>query len=111
MIQKPRRRGSIGHNLVQGDGAQAEEQQEEKKLYRIMMDARPGAEPWIYFTQQRGETWVNWDNALFLWIGDHLILLGLGVCALLGAFCWAVRSFVRRGGVKKGGYRRVSHEI
>jgi hypothetical protein len=106
-------RGSADHKEFQGHGeAQGgQEEQEEKRLHRIMMDGRPGTDPWIYFTQMRGETWVNWDNALFLWIGDHLILLGLGVCGLLGLAWWGVRSCVRRSSVKKDGYRRVSHDV
>ncbi|KIM94309.1 hypothetical protein OIDMADRAFT_71161, partial [Oidiodendron maius Zn] len=47
----------------------------ENHLYRIMLDNRPGTDPWIFFTQARGETWKNWDNVMFLWIGDHLIVL------------------------------------
>ena len=61
----------------------------ENRLHRIMMDDRPGVEPWIFFTQERGGTWVNWDNYFFLWIGDHLLLLGVGLCILV-AFVWWV---------------------
>jgi hypothetical protein len=67
-----------------------------------MMDDRNGLEKtWVYFTQERGGTWVNWDNALFLWIGEHLILLGLGISILLGSIIWiAIRCtrVVRRRG-------------
>jgi hypothetical protein len=49
-----------------------------------MMDDRPGSAPSVFFTQERGGTWVNWDNWMFLWIGDHLILLGCGVALLTG---------------------------
>lgn len=105
-------RGSKDHKEFQGHGEQAqEEMQEEKRLYRIMMDGRPGVDPWIYFTDKRGETWTNWDNAFFLWIGDHLILLGIGACALLGAVGWGARECVRRGKRGKKGYRRVHHDI
>lgn len=48
-----------------------------------MMDDRPGAPPWIFFTQLRGGTWSNWDDDLFLWIGDHLVLLAVVICALV----------------------------
>jgi inositol phosphorylceramide mannosyltransferase catalytic subunit len=109
-LQKPRQRGSKDHKEFQGHGEGKQEPEEEKRLYRIMMDGRPGADPWIYFTSARGVTWENWDNAFFLWIGDHLILLGLGVCALLGVVGWSVRSCVRRGGAKKG-YTRVRHDV
>ena len=66
-------------------------QNQEKGLHRIMMDDRPGTEPWIFFSQERGGSWVNWDNQMFLWIGDHLILLVLGVFALLWISWWGVR--------------------
>ena len=55
----------------------------ESILYRVMMDDRPGAAPSVFFSQARGGTWVNWDNRMFLWIGDHLILLGSGVGLLI----------------------------
>lgn len=70
------------------------------------MDDRPGTEPWIYFTQERGGTWVNWDNRMFLWVGDHLVLLGLGICGLVGLAWWVgtrtVRSWRNRSGKEKG---------
>ncbi|MCJ1472476.1 hypothetical protein MMC13_001124 [Lambiella insularis] len=78
----------------------------ENKGVRIMMDDRPGTDPWIYFTQERGGTWVNWDNRMFLWIGDHLLLLGIGLCSLVGISWWmgtrAVRSWRKRKGNEKG---------
>lgn len=51
-----------------------------------MMDERPDADPWVFFTQQRGGTWVNRDNGVFLWIGEHPIFLAVGIAALI-AFC------------------------
>ena len=64
---------------------------QENRLYRIMMDDRPGTAPWIFFSQERGGTWVNWDNRLFLWIGDHLILIAFVVCSLLVLAWWSIR--------------------
>ncbi|KFY14982.1 hypothetical protein V492_02304 [Pseudogymnoascus sp. VKM F-4246] len=43
-------------------------------LTRILMDGRPGASRWVFFTQARGGTWNNWDNLLFKWIGDNLVI-------------------------------------
>ena len=54
-----------------------------------MMDDRPGTDPWIYFTQARGGTWKNWDNTMFLWVGDHLILLALVIVGGPALLCWA----------------------
>lgn len=110
-LRKPRLRGSKDHKEFQGHGEGEQEPEEEQRLYRIMMDSRPGTEPWIYFTHVRGETWENWDNAFFMWIGDHLILLGMGVCALLGLLGYGARSCVRRARVKKMGYTRVHHDV
>jgi inositol phosphorylceramide mannosyltransferase catalytic subunit len=109
-LQKPRLRGSANHKEFQGHGDGKPEPEEEKRLYRILMDDRPGTDPWIFFVQRRGGTWENWDNAFFLWIGDHLILLGVGLCTLVGLVTWGVRSCVRRAGVKKG-YTRVHHDF
>jgi len=50
-----------------------------------MMNNRPSAPPWLFFTQQRGGTWEGWDNSMFLWLGHALFLgceLGLGVVLL-----------------------------
>jgi mannosyltransferase OCH1-like enzyme len=69
---------------------------EDKAIHRIMMDDRPGTEPWIFFTQMRGGSWKNWDNVMFLWIGSHLLLLMLGVCTLIGLCGWGVRRILTR---------------
>ncbi len=57
------------------------------------MDDRPGTEPWIYFTQERGGSWVNWDNQLFLWLGDHLLLIAVGVMGLLVLVGWGIKRY------------------
>ena len=51
-------------------------------LTRVMMDGRPGAARHTFFTQGRGLTWHRWDNALFDWIGSHLVwtALFIAVC-------------------------------
>ncbi len=78
---------------------------QENRLYRIIMDDRPGTEPWIYFTHERGGTWVNWDNAFWLWIGEHLILLGLAIFSLICLVLWIVIRCMRAGGKpRKKGY-------
>ncbi|KAH6684272.1 nucleotide-diphospho-sugar transferase [Halenospora varia] len=71
--------------IVGKEGAQ------ENQLHRLMMDDRPEAARWVYFSQARGGTWVNWDNRMFLWIGDHLFLLGLGISGLVGMAWWGIR--------------------
>lgn len=66
------------------------------RLHRIMMDSRPGADPWIFFTHGRGGSWLNWDNEMFMWIGDHLLLLSIAGCVLALLLGWAVMLCVRR---------------
>ncbi|KAF4624388.1 hypothetical protein G7Y89_g13781 [Cudoniella acicularis] len=76
--------------------AVGKEGSQESRLHRLMMDDRPEADRWVFFTQARGGTWVNWDNLMFLWIGDHLILFALGICGLIGLAYWAIsRTFFR----------------
>lgn len=82
--------------------------------YRLLMDDRPDFDTWVFFTQERGGTWVNWDNRMFLWIGDHLVLEAFVLLGLVAGVAWSVRRCVRRRGKGKGmgeGYRRLSGEI
>ena len=75
------------------------------------MDDRPGMDHWVFFTQERGGTWVNWDNLMFLWIGDHLILEAFILCGLAGLLWWSVMRCMRRQNGKrkdKEGYKRLS---
>jgi hypothetical protein len=91
----------------------------DERLVRIMMDDRPGTEPWIYFTQERGQSWVNWDAWLFQWVGDHLVLFGLGLVVQSIVIIWGIRRCFGRGknipGLKRrderGWYARLTgHE-
>lgn len=73
------------------------------RAHRLVMDDRDqGTGEWIYFSQERGGTWKNWDNRMFLWIGDHLLLFFLGLAALLGGLGWmALRHMPRRIGYSR----------
>lgn len=74
------------HLLLRGDGGLdglEELGAQHGPLYHILMSERPGADPWVFFTQTRGGTWTNWDNAYFAWLGDHIVLFGLGIAVLL----------------------------
>ncbi|KZZ93808.1 Glycosyltransferase, DXD sugar-binding motif protein [Moelleriella libera RCEF 2490] len=68
----------------------------EPPLTRIMMDMRPGAAPWTFFTATEGGSWNNWDNDVFGWIGSHLVIVVFGGAAALAlqvaVFCltWKV---------------------
>lgn len=95
---------------------------EEEKIYRIWMDDRSvseggkggGKEGWKFFTQERGGTWINWDNRLFLWVGDHLmLLLGLGIVFLNAWIVVGVRYCCRysaREAVARKGYKKLNDE-
>jgi hypothetical protein len=76
---------------------------------RLMMDDRPGADQWIFFTQERGGTWANWDNAMWLWIGDHLLLEGLLLIGATGAVVLGVRRWLNRDSSEwaKGMYDKI----
>lgn len=84
------------------------------QLYRIMMDMRPGAAPWIFFTQGRGNSWRNWDYDMFGWIGDHIALVILGSVTLAIAVLWlAVRVYTKcrqRTAKRRNGYTRLANE-
>nr|POE52182.1 mannosyl phosphorylinositol ceramide synthase sur1 [Quercus suber] len=54
-------------------------------LTRVMMDGRPEGAPWVFFNHSRGGTWDNWDNRMFGWIGQNLILFTLLLTATLAA--------------------------
>ena len=85
---------------------------EENRLHRIMMDNRPGTEPWIFFTQARGGTWKNWDNCMFLWIGDHLILLCIGTAFGLGLLWWiAMRCLMPRSPLTVAWKEKMDSEL
>lgn len=85
----------------------------EPPLTRIMMDMAPGADRWVFFSQERGGTWDQWDNGLFKWIGDHVLLTVLCVAAAMVGISrlglLALRLARRRGRARRG-YRRVARE-
>lgn len=76
----------------------------EHRLYRMMMDDRPTADPWVFFTQERGGTWVNWDNRMFLFIGDHLFLFLVTIFGSIGLVFWLSSRLLRR---YRNGYTRL----
>ncbi|QGA12364.1 hypothetical protein EYB26_000008 [Talaromyces marneffei] len=66
-----------------------------KPLHRILMDMRPGADPWVFFNQVAGESWADWDYRILKAIGDHIVLIILLVvvfiCVLV-RFCMNYRA-------------------
>ncbi|KAK3899852.1 nucleotide-diphospho-sugar transferase [Staphylotrichum tortipilum] len=80
----------------------------EHRLYRIMMDGTPGADPWTFFSylEGGGGTWDNWDNALFSGIGEHIFLFFTILFAGFGLIVWLGLRCVRR---YRGGYTRLKN--
>ncbi|EAQ86333.1 hypothetical protein CHGG_07586 [Chaetomium globosum CBS 148.51] len=84
-------------------------QKSEHRLYRIMMDMAPGADPWVFFSHQEdgGGTWNNWDNTLFAGIGDHLLLFFTVLFAIVGLGSWLGLRCFRK--YRRGGYSRLKN--
>ncbi|KAK7965803.1 mannosyl phosphorylinositol ceramide synthase protein [Apiospora aurea] len=73
-------------------------------LHHILMDMREGADPWVFFTQVHGGTWTNWDSAMFSFIGDHILLIIVGVLGLVGTSVWSCMWCMRRRSKPAKGY-------
>ncbi|KAK3308507.1 nucleotide-diphospho-sugar transferase [Chaetomium strumarium] len=78
----------------------------EHRLYRIMMDGRPGAAPWVFFSHSGGGTWNNWDNRLFGAIGNHLFLFFAILLGGIGLLGWVGLRLFRR---YMGGYTLLTN--
>ncbi|KAH8892269.1 hypothetical protein GQ53DRAFT_600731, partial [Thozetella sp. PMI_491] len=72
-------------------------------LHRVLMSGQPGADPWVFFTQTKGDSWENWDNSYFAWVGDHIIRVVLSITAMVALLiascclcCWCFRRRSRR---------------
>lgn len=82
----------------------------EPVLTRVMMDMRPGSAPWIFFTHTQGGSWNNWDNDLFSWIGQHLVMFIFCVGAILAttiAVALCVWRLAKTCMTKRTGYRGI----
>ena len=76
------------------------------RLYRVLMDGRPGADPWTFFNWQgTGGTWNNWDNYFFGWVGEHVFLFLFLLFGSVGLVFWTgsrlLRRYRSRGGLYK----------
>ncbi|KAJ5089702.1 mannosyl phosphorylinositol ceramide synthase CSH1 [Penicillium argentinense] len=66
-------------------------------LHHILMDMRPGSDPWVFFTQVDGNSWANWDNRLISIIGDNIAFIMLLLVALVSSTGWAcAKTSIRR---------------
>jgi hypothetical protein len=81
----------------------------------LLMDGRPGAAEWVFFTSGRGGSWRYWDDVVIGWVGRSTgnlvlaILAGAGIGAVVlgsGVLGWRAVGRVwrarRRGGKGKG---------
>ncbi len=76
-------------------------------LHRVLMSGQPGADPWVFFTQTTGDSWVNWDNWYFHWVGDHVVVIVMGVAVVVGLLVWRCCACARKRSPGKRGYRAV----
>ncbi|RYP86582.1 hypothetical protein DL770_004881 [Monosporascus sp. CRB-9-2] len=85
------------HSLLSSDGiVDGFDGNGYEPLHRVLMDGRPDTDPWVFFTQTRGGTWSNWDSNLFNWIGEHIVMIILGLFVLVGLAFWGCTVCIRR---------------
>ncbi|RYP50517.1 hypothetical protein DL768_003970 [Monosporascus sp. mg162] len=85
------------HSLLSNDGiVDGFDGNGYQPLYRVLMDGRPTADPWVFFTQTRGGTWLAWDTNLIDWIGQHIVVIVLGLFVLVGLAFWGCAVSIRR---------------
>lgn len=87
------------HSLLSRESYSAHSNSEAKlaPLHHILMDMRPGSDPWVFFTQVQGNSWAHWDNRMFSFIGDHVFFLLILFSGLLFSVGWAcMRSYSHR---------------
>ncbi|KAJ2991443.1 hypothetical protein NUW58_g2511 [Xylaria curta] len=65
------------HRLLSADGSvHGFEGNNWGPLHHILMDTRPDQpDPFVFWTQEHGGSWDQWDNAWFGWIGSHIYLV------------------------------------
>ncbi|KAK4099556.1 glycosyltransferase family 32 protein [Parathielavia hyrcaniae] len=83
----------------------------EHRLYHIMMDGLPGADPWVSFCHQDGGggAWNNWDNKLTMGIGDHIFLVLATVVGGVALMVWLGLRCIHKYRRTRGGYTRLTN--
>ncbi|KAJ5610659.1 hypothetical protein N7510_007378 [Penicillium lagena] len=76
-------------------------------LHRVLMDMRPGADPWVFFTQTQGESWADWDYTLLKTIGDHIVLFISFLTALVGFLIWSCVRFRARSNIDDREHKKM----
>lgn len=75
-------------------------------LHHILMDMRPGSDPWVFFTQVDGNSWANWDNRMFSVIGDNIAYIVLLLSGLVLFAGWACKHLCSSRRVYETAYKR-----
>ncbi|CRG86977.1 Mannosyl phosphorylinositol ceramide synthase SUR1 [Talaromyces islandicus] len=85
----------------------SQKKDENGPLYRVIMDRRRGAEPWVFWIEGAGLTWENWDNSVFSWMSEHgstvvriVVAVGMVLAVLTGAIVWKCCLRGRKEGMK-----------
>ncbi|OKL57075.1 hypothetical protein UA08_07418 [Talaromyces atroroseus] len=53
-----------------GAGKKQGNSHDKNQLYRVIMDNRRGAEPWVFWNEGAGLTWQDWDFSMFMPVGE-----------------------------------------
>ncbi|CAJ2504593.1 Uu.00g119870.m01.CDS01 [Anthostomella pinea] len=101
------------HRLLSAEGVvQGMEGTGWAPLHHILMDTRPDQpDPFVFWTQERGGTWDQWDSAWFGWVGNHIGLVVsevIGAIAFVAILLWGCVwccCYLRRRKAK--GYKRI----
>lgn len=77
------------HNELQDEGKRG------KQLYRVIMDNRRGAEPWVFWNEGAGLTWQDWDYGLWMGITEKMdkiirivVMAVSGTTLVVGLIIW-----------------------
>ncbi len=94
------------------------QQDDEGSRVRLLMpDERQGKE-WSMFFSVQGSSWHNWDNRIFIFVHNHVMLVATGIalsmCIVAGCVwwaCWKIYSRVKLMLCRRGGYRKYESDL
>ncbi|EEA21173.1 hypothetical protein TMatcc_001174 [Talaromyces marneffei ATCC 18224] len=66
-----RRNWNLVHSAGEGADQIHTDTTNKNQLYRVVMESRRGAEPWVFWNEGAGLTWEDWDFSIFHWIGEN----------------------------------------
>lgn len=112
-----RRNWNLVHSAGEGaDQIHTSDANNKDQLYRVLMENRRGAEPWVFWNEGAGLTWEQWDFSIFHWIGENAakvirIAVAVTVCLSLLTSLVVWRCCCRGRKVKSnatGGFKSVA---